>query len=121
MPPFEGLVMATWYAIYQTNDKKLVSIASVLPAVQDSKFTYEALLGKPDLNAVMWDEITASFISRPAKVLIDRFEEFKKHSTSKSDWDALSLASKNNFESVIVEMLGTKRYRNKASPFAIGG
>jgi hypothetical protein len=116
--PAEILAGDVWYAIVRELDGKLVSLATVLPQEIPGHEAKE-LPEKPDLNAVMWDETTASFVARPAKVLVDRWEELKVHTDYSEGWGKVSLADKTDMEKAILEMLGTKRFRNQADLFGI--
>jgi hypothetical protein len=111
-----------WYAIYNTANGALESIGSSdeMPSIPN-KTTLE-LVERPDLSAVMWDEVTRSFIARPAKVLIDRLNDIQTNpnfADFMTVYNGLNATNKTRLRNMIIRLLGNRRYRSQSESVEI--
>ena len=85
--------MSDWYAVYETDNGRLVSVGTVLPDPGVGPGLTALLLGtNPPLDNTMWDPATRTFIARPAPVLNDLVEQL----IAQPEIAVLSTARKND-------------------------
>lgn len=68
----------------------------------------------PDLSNLMWDEAQLAFVARPAKILVDRFDDLinlPEYADFQTVWNGLSTNRKNTLRNVMIFLLGRRRYR----------
>lgn len=109
-----------WYAIYEAVSGQLVSFGEFeLPPVNLAEGHLSLLLlSQPDMSQVMWDETLRIFVARPAKVIVDRWDDFQTHPFF-SDWfnwyQGLNATNKTRFRNALLWAMDRQRYRSQAS------
>ena len=107
------------YALYETTTGRLRSLGSVVvDPVPDGMSVLLVGENPPDAN-VMWDEATRSFISRPAKVLVDRLQDFASQPGVVDFWQSLTNAQRVALRDALIKLLGPERWRNQNGNFEI--
>lgn len=105
----------TWYAIYETATGRLESIGERDEPLRTARLDSLALEQQPNLSQIMWDETTRGFVPRPAKVLVDRLDDFLTHpnyADFQTLWNALNATNKTRLRNIAIRLLGRNRYRN---------
>lgn len=113
-------------ALFDSATGRLISLGDTIPIVPPG--TASTNVGAVDLSAVMWDAPTRAFVARPAKVRVDRVEEWLSailaDATFASAYGTLTTARKNNIQTglrnVLTTMLANQRYRaaSEGTPLA---
>ena len=114
----------TWFAVHEIATGRLVSMATVVADPLPPGLTKKNLgAGKPP-DTEMWDEATTSFVPRPPKTLIDRFDddllthvEFKQF---QNVYNSLNPGQQKQVRDDLIIWLGGIRFRNKNSSVIIG-
>jgi len=113
-----------WFAIYEKATGRLRSLASVKSDPLSEELDFVEFADRPDVSADMWDAATTSYIPRPPKVLIDRFDgdllTHPKFKGFREVYDNLSNPDKNKIRKVIRTLLGTEVKRNVNESEEIG-
>ena len=105
-----------WFTYHETATGKLLSIASTSVAVPPG-VTRTEFVTRPSMSVVMWDEATASFVSRPSRVWVDRSDDV----LDDPRLSTLSVGIKNQVRNVIDDVFGRERWRANSHPVNIGG
>lgn len=106
----------TWFAVYDSTTGDLKSVGTVIApqaALDAQNLTAVQLAGKPD-DATMWDKTSKAFVARPAKVLVDRLQDFLDDTNFLAVWNGLSAGQKNAVRTTMIRILGKRRFRNAA-------
>ena len=113
----------TWFALADTNTGALVSITDVVAEPLPPSLTAYPLANEPNLRAVMWDASTRTFVSRPAKVIIDRLQDLltdPAYADFQTIYSGLSAQRKTQIQTVLIRLLGKNRYRAANESVEVG-
>jgi hypothetical protein len=109
-----------WYVIYDNTTGRLESESNIEIEPKTGK-TILQLAERPSVGVggVMWDETTRTFIVRPPKVLIDRWEDFQTSNDPvivdfRTAYNSLNAANKTRVREFLIAVLGRFRYRNQS-------
>jgi hypothetical protein len=111
-----------WYAIFETNSGRLVSIGERDESLTTDILSSSLIGGQPDLSTIMWDTTTRAFIARPPKVIIDRLDDFMSHPSYddfRTLYNALSATNKARLRNIAIRLLGRNRYRSESQSVEI--
>jgi hypothetical protein len=112
-----------WYAVHDANGK-LCSIGTVMADTLPQGLVAVELPGGKPADDRVWDEMTRSFVARPAKTLRDRLQDILEHADYadlQSVWQSLSPAQRQALRNALIRLLGRERWRNASEPIEIGG
>ena len=105
-----------WFAYVEDATGALVSIGTIdtqnLPA---GIIQVAANVPDPLEPKWMWDVATRSFIARPPKVLIDRWQDLltsANYSDFQTVYNNLTAARKTTVQNVLLRLMGTQRFRS---------
>lgn len=98
-----------WFYLYETATGRLLSEASESPTPGAG----QAVVSRPDRadSSVMWDAATASFVARPAKVLVDRVQDLADDPVLSAVWTRLTAAQRTALRNRLAALLGSQRMR----------
>ncbi len=111
-----------WYAVYETDTGRLVSLGTVLAEPFPAGLSTVALSAEPDLPTAMWDAPTRAFVPRPAKVLADRMNDLltdPDYGDLQGLWPSLAQEQQAVLVNVTTRLLGRARWRNPRAPVTI--
>lgn len=113
---------AMWRAYYETATGKLISVGSVWPEVSPPGISFIESDVPIDMSTKMWDESSRSFVSRPAKVLIDRWNDLLTnpfYSDFQAVYNSLNASRKALIRNELVKWAGKARYRAPGNSIVI--
>ena len=106
-----------WFAIYEIATGRLESVGTVIADPLPLGRTKKNLGTNPPPDTEMWDEGTVSFISRPLKILVDRFDEdllaHVEFIQFQNVYNGLNPGQKKQVRGDLITWLGGERFRNK--------
>lgn len=108
------------FALYETATGRLHSLGNVVVDPVPDGMTVMLVGDNPPDASVMWDEATRTFVPRPAKVLIDRLQDFLDRPGVQAVWDSLTPGQKIAVRDALIRILGPKRYRSPSAGIGIG-
>ena len=106
----------TFYMFYEEGTGRPISSSLVIPPRVTSGVGIKEF-ANPPLDSEMWDEETLEFVPRPAKLQVDRIDEFMSYFSPES----FSQVQREKIVGLLVEMLGDRRFRNYLESFQING
>lgn len=109
------------FALYETATGRLHSLGHIVVDPLPDGMSVLLVGDNPPDPSVMWDETTLSFIPRPAKVLVDRLQDFANQPGVIDFWKSLTVNQRNALRAALVQLLGPKRWRNANDKFEIFG
>lgn len=112
--------MPSWFAIYETATGRLRSLATIKTDPLGTGLAFIEFADRPDDFTNMWDEGRLSFIPRPAKILVDRWDDTINDPATKGIWIAMNAVNRGKLKTSITEILGTERFRNEGENPIIG-
>lgn len=105
-----------WFAYVEDATGLLVSIGTIdQPSLPAGIVQIAANVPDPLEPKWVWDTATRSFINRPAKVLIDRWQDLltsASYSDFQTVYNALNATRKQQIQAVLLRLLGTQRWRS---------
>jgi hypothetical protein len=104
-----------WFAITNTLSGELVSIASVLADPLPVGLIALLQVTEPDLRASQWNSSLRLFEARPAKVLIDRWNDLltdPNYVDFQTVYNGLNTANKTRLRTMLQRVFGNMRFRN---------
>ena len=113
----------TWFAVYEAATGRLRSVGTVItdPLAPGLAKLDLGLVRPPDSE--MWDEATLSYVPRPAKVLVDRFDvDLLTHNRYKGFvevYNSLSSPDKAKIRNAIRDLLGPRTHRDSDEPLSL--
>ena len=113
----------TWFAVFESATGRLHSVGEVLADPLPDWLESIIIADKPD-ETLMWDENTRLFVSRPAKVFIDRLQDIltdPNYSEFVTVWNGLNATRKTQLRNAMIRLLGGARFRNQSEPVEIQG
>ena len=108
-----------WTAIFDSATGRLLSVGDILGDIPAGAATL-VLAGEPDLRTQVWDEASRSFISRPAKVLVDRIQELRDDPVLSAVWTRLTANQQTALRNRLVAFVGGMRFRSPSEPTNLG-
>ena len=104
----------TWFAIYEIDAGRLRSVGSIVTSPLGAGLASKNLGDTRPSDDLMWDEATLTFVPRPAKILVDRFNDFMDHPDFSEIYNRLAGPKQNQIKKAIEEVLDfdTIRFRN---------
>ena len=115
--------MPNWFAIYEEANGRLESLGTIKASPLPPGLAFKLFSVKPS-DEDMWDEATLSFVPRPPKVLVDRFDNDllnnPKFKGFREVYDSLPKADQNKIRKVIRTLLGIELKRSQSESDEIG-
>lgn len=108
-----------WTAIFDQASGRLISVGDVVGSLPSGVSTL-TLAGPPDLATQMWDETSRSFVSRPAKVFVDRIQDLADDPVLSTVWSRLTAAQRTTLRNRLVTLLGKYRFHSTSSSTDLG-
>ncbi|KKL63176.1 hypothetical protein LCGC14_2177730 [marine sediment metagenome] len=112
-----------WFAIYETATGRLESVATVVANPLPPGLTKKNLGPSKPPDSEMWDEATTSFVSRPLKILVDRFDEdlltHVEFIQFQNVYNGLNPGQRKQVRDDLIIWIGLERFRNKAESHII--
>lgn len=105
---------AMWRAFYNTVTGVLVSSGSSWPDTTPPGISFKEYAAPIDFSTQMWDEASRDFVVRPAKVLIDRWEDLltnPQFGDFQFVWNGLTASRQNRLRNDLWKWMGKGRYR----------
>lgn len=102
-----------WFLVYETATGRLVSQGTVLADPLPRGLTSVDVGTKPD-DSLMWDASARVFVSRPAKILVDRVDDIVNDPTITPALGRLNAQQLQAVRDVLARVLGTRRFRPQA-------
>lgn len=107
-----------WFAVVEKATDKLKSLGTVLTDIIPPELEVILLVNKP-LDSEMWDETTRTFIPRPLKILVDRFNEdlltHVEFVQFQNVYNKLNPGQQKQVRNDLIKWLGNRRFRNNTS------
>ena len=114
----------TWFAIHEIATGRLVSVGTVIADPLPPGLISKSLGPNRPSDSKMWDEATLTFVARPVKVLVDRFDNDLLTNVQfiqfQNVYNGLNPGQKKQVRDDLVKWLGGVRFRNKNSSPIIG-
>ena len=102
----------SYFMLYETATGRPISLSSVeADPIRDGRTSID--IGTAPSPDTMWDMATASFIPRPPKVFVDRFDDFKSRPGMNGLFNALNPPQKQVIEDAFIWILGSERFRGE--------
>lgn len=107
-----------WYYLYDLATGRLLSEASdpPQPAVGQAVVSRAT---RAD-SSVMWDAVTAAFVARPPKVILDRIDDLNNDPNLSAVWTRLTVAQRTVLRNRLIALLGYRRFRGSGEPVDFG-
>ncbi len=108
-----------WRQYYLIDTGRPTSLGTVFGPTPP-RHAFIEFVEKP-LDSDMWDEATLSFIPRPPKILIDRWEDLLADPDFAPGHSQVPSPFRAGLERAIQNIMGNERFRNVAETKEIGG
>lgn len=108
-----------WLAVFNSTTGDLVSVATVVANPLPDGLTSVTLASEPDLKLLVWDKVTRTFLARPAKVMIDRWQDFLtnvNYAGFQTIYNALNAQRKTQIQAILIKFMGSSRFRSVNEP-----
>lgn len=113
----------TWFAVYEIATGRLKSVATVVADPLPPGLAKKNLGANLPPDTEMWDESTLTYVPRPIKVLVDRFDEdlltHVEFIQFQNVFNGLNPGQRKQVRDDLITWLGEARIRNAASSHII--
>ena len=108
-----------WSLYIRDSDGQLLSVADT-DDPPPAGVVRMAVTSDPRDPALMYDPAQRAMVARPAKVLIDRWQDLRADPTFAAIYSSLNATRKAQIQAVLVRVFGKFRYRSASEPLELG-